>query len=251
MLKMNTPDIDSKIEALQKEIQEQRANSKFYQLLDIDFWRFILSAIFCVSFLILSLLVFVGVVINKTWTIDKSGDIGLFWNNIVTDDNVVGRGSKLLKGLSLTPYGVTCIALFLINTVIGIAYYIIGFKDKNYTNLSTSSAKKAFNIKNFGFAFAMIITSLIMILGVFISNINDFPKEMNDIRENASFGYAFNIKGAVDQNPNEYQLGISAFGYILIVLFFLFNALTIFLLLYVSFDFKELRKTINSKFKKA
>lgn len=78
MFKFQHEDIDSKISELKKELEKNRKPSKLLTVLKVDLWRFISAAIFSLSLLILSLLIFIGVVYPKQFALNSQNMIGLF-----------------------------------------------------------------------------------------------------------------------------------------------------------------------------
>ncbi|MDC4163412.1 hypothetical protein LNO75_02325 [Mycoplasma sp. T363T] len=246
MIKIQAEDIDSKIEELQKELQDSRKNSKFFNFIKVDFWRFLVACIFSISLLLLSLLILIGVVYPKQYQPNTDSAIGLFWLFSPNNDPIIGSYMKTNTSLSLSAYGVCCIVLFLINVISALFYYGYSFKDENYLKLDKKS-KVIFNYRTFGYSFFILVCGIILILGLLITDFTQFPDASKDIMIGDHFGYAFKISNI--PSANVYELGIDVFGYLLIVGFFLINAINIFLFLKLNTKFDEMIK--NKKQQKA
>lgn len=225
MFKFQHEDIDSKISELKKELEKNRKPSKLLTVLKVDLWRFISAAIFSLSLLILSLLIFIGVVYPKQFVLNSQNMIGLFWIYQPNNDPLIGTFMRTSASLQLTSYGISCIIFFLINMVSVLFYYGYSFRDQNYLNLD-KKARTIFNYKAFGYSFFILVSGIIFILGLVVTDFTQFPDSSRPIAINQSFGYAFKI--TKELSPNVYQLGIDLFGYLLIVLFFIFNLASIY-----------------------
>lgn len=139
MFKFQHEDIDSKISELKKELEKNKKPSKLLTVIKVDIWRFISSVIFSVSLLILSLLIFIGVVYPKQFVSNSQNMIGLFWIYQPNNDPLIGTFMRTSASLQLTSYGISCIIFFLINMVTVLFYYSYSFKDQNYLSLDKKS----------------------------------------------------------------------------------------------------------------
>ncbi|WP_027122069.1 hypothetical protein [[Mycoplasma] imitans] len=225
MFKFQHEDIDSKINELKKELEKNKKPSKILPLIKVDLWRFISAIIFSLSLLILSLLIFIGALYPKQFDSTNGGVIGLFWIYQPNNDPLIGTHMRTSASLRLTSYGISCIIFFLINMVSVLFYYGYSFKDQNYLSLE-KKPRVIFNYKAFGYSFFILISGIIFILGLVMTDFTQFPDASKQINVGQSFGYAFKITKELPNNV--YELGIDLFGYLLIVLFFILNLASIY-----------------------